>query len=84
MRLRFLFGYDDLDDVKQILSDCRLAKQTGRLLEWTSKNVSTRKAGSIDDLNEIIYAAEIFLRTFDPVLSVSNPIMRRTKPVLFI
>ena len=82
--MRFIYGMDGLDDVKQILLDCRAAKQTGRTVEWSSQNVSVKKVGSIYDVDEIIRAAELFLRTYDPDIRQNNPIVRRTKPVIFI
>jgi hypothetical protein len=82
--MRFIYGFDGLDDVKQILLDCRTAKQVGRVVEWTSQNVSVKKVGSSKDLDEIIRAAEQFIRTWDPDIRQNNPIIRRTKPVLYL
>ncbi len=84
MRLRFLVGFDDPDNIKQILVDARTAKIEGRLMEWTSYNVGTTRIGEDADIDEVIWACEQFLRTFDSAISKANPIMKRSKPILFI
>lgn len=78
----FLFGEDDLDDVRAIRQSAISALASGRIVEWTNENSSTTKADGME-LPQLIKECDYFIRLYDPVVAAANPIITETVPNLY-
>ncbi len=74
----FLWPEDSLDDVRDIRNLALTSRVSGGQIEWTSENISYKKAASVESINELIQICNRYLRTYDPVLRAKNPVIKKT------
>ena len=74
----FLYGEDALEDVKKIRADAIASLVKGTVIEWSSDSVSVKKVFDLP-AEIIVNECNYFLRTYDPVISCTNPIYTEAK-----
>jgi len=77
----FLYGEDNIEDVRDLRNTAVRALASGRTVEWSDENVSIKKANGLN-LDRVVEEANYFLRLYDPNVRKNNPYSKVSKPTI--